>query len=64
MKIVISNRQLRDLSLALHLADFKPFLRFFYPVLIDGLNYSETQSGSIFAISAFMAIVARIFGAI
>jgi len=63
MQIVTSNPQLRELSLgAFAFGGLQAiFAGFFILFLIDGLSYSETQAGSIFAISAFMAVIARIF---
>ena len=63
MKVVTSNPQLRDLSFgAFAFGGLQSiFAGFFILFLIDELNYSETQAGSIFALSAFMAIIARIF---
>ena len=63
MRLVTSNPQLRDLSFgAFAFGGLQSiFAGFFILFLIDGLNYSETQAGSIFALSAFMAVIARIF---
>lgn len=63
MKLVISNPQLRDLSLGAFAfgglqAIFSGFIILF---MIDGLNYSEADAGSTFAIAAVTAIGARIF---
>ena len=57
MKLVISNPQLRDLSLGAFAfgglqAIFSGFIILF---MIDGLNYSEAEAGSTFAISAVTA---------
>jgi MFS family permease len=63
MKLVISNPQLRDLSLgAFAFGGLQAiFSGFFILFMIDGLNYSEAEAGSTFAISAVTAIGARIF---
>ena len=63
MSLVTSNPQLRDLSFgAFAYGGLQSiFAGFFILFLIDELNYSETQAGSIFALSAFMAVIARIF---
>ena len=63
MSLVTSNPQLRDLSFgAFAFGGLQSiFAGFFILFLIDELNYSETQAGSIFALSAFMAVIARIF---
>ena len=63
MKLVISNPQLRDLSLGAFAfgglqAIFSGFIILF---MIDGLNYSEADAGSTFAIAAVTAIGGRIF---
>ena len=62
MKLVISNPQLRDLSLgAFSFGGLQAiFSGFFILFMIDGLNYSEAEAGSAFAISAVTAVGARI----
>jgi MFS family permease len=63
MKLVVSNPQLRDLSLgSFAFGGLQSiFAGFFILFLIDGLNYSEAEAGSTFAISAVTAVGARIF---
>ena len=62
MKLVISNPQLRDLSLgAFSFGGLQAiFSGFFILFMIDGLNYSEAEAGSAFAIAAVTAVGARI----
>ena len=63
MKFVISHPQLRDISFgAFAFGGLQSiFSGFFILFLIDGLDYSEAEAGSAFAISAFTAVGARIF---
>ena len=63
MRLVTSNRQLRDLSFgAFAFGGLQSiFAGFFILFLIDELDYSETDAGSVFALSAFMAVIARVF---
>lgn len=63
MKLVISHPQLRDLSFgAFAFGGLQSiFAGFFILFMIDGLDYSETEAGSAFAIAAFTAVGARIF---
>ena len=62
MKIVISQPELRDLALcAFSLGGLQSvFAGFFILFMIDGLNYSELEAGSAFAIASLTAIGARI----
>ena len=62
MRIVISDANLRDLALcAFALGGLQSiFAGFFILFMIDGLNYSELEAGSAFAIASFTAIGARI----
>ncbi|MBT4354980.1 MAG: MFS transporter [Rhodospirillaceae bacterium] len=62
MRIVISDANLRDLALcAFALGGLQSiFAGFFILFMIDGLNYSELEAGSVFAIASFTAIGARI----
>ena len=62
MRVVMSNPSLRDLALcAFALGGLQSiFAGFFILFMIDGLNYSEVEAGSVFAISSFTAIGARI----
>ncbi|MDC0398868.1 MAG: MFS transporter [Alphaproteobacteria bacterium] len=62
MKIVISDASLRDLALcAFALGGLQSiFAGFFILFMIDGLNYSELEAGSAFAIASLTAIGARI----
>ena len=63
MKFVISHPQLRDISFgAFSFGGLQSiFAGFFILFLIDGLDYTEAEAGSAFAISAFTAVGARIF---
>ena len=63
MNFVVSNPQLRDLSLgAFAFGGLQSiFSGFFILFMIDGLNYSEAESGYTFAVSSITAIGARIF---
>ena len=63
MKFVISHPQLRDISFgAFAFGGLQSiFAGFFILFLIDGLDYTEAEAGSAFAISAFTAVGARIF---
>lgn len=63
MKLVISHPQLRDLSFgAFSFGGLQSiFAGFFILFMIDGLNYSEAEAGTAFAISAVTAVGARIF---
>ena len=63
MKFVISHPQLRDISFgAFAFGGLQSiFSGFFILFLIDGLDYSEAEAGSAFAISALTAVGARIF---
>ena len=60
--MVIRNPDLRDISFAAFAFGGLQalFSGFFILFMIDGLNYSEVEAGSVFAISSFMAIWARI----
>jgi len=62
MRIVVSHAELRDLALcAFSLGGLQAiFAGFFILFMIDGLNYTELEAGSAFAISSFTAIGARI----
>ena len=62
MRVVISNPDLRDLALlAFSLGGLQAiFAGFFILFLIDGLNYSEIEAGSAFAVASVTAIFARI----
>jgi MFS family permease len=62
MRVVMSNPSLRDLALcAFALGGLQSiFAGFFILFMIDGLNYSEVEAGSVFAIASFTAIGARI----
>lgn len=62
MKIVLSNPQLRDLSFAAFAFGGLQsiFAGFFILYLIDGLDYSERDAGTAFAIAAVTAVAARI----
>ena len=63
MKFVISHPQLRDISFgAFAFGGLQSiFAGFFILFLIDGLDYTEAEAGSAFAIAAFTAVAARIF---
>ena len=63
MKIVISDPQLRDLSFGcLAFGGLQSiFSGFFILFMIDGMDYSEAEAGTTFAIAAMTAVVARIF---
>ncbi|MDP7393460.1 MAG: MFS transporter, partial [Alphaproteobacteria bacterium] len=63
MKFVISHPQLRDISFgAFAFGGLQSiFAGFFILFLIDGLDYTEAEAGSAFAIAAFTAVGARIF---
>ncbi|MEE2688674.1 MAG: MFS transporter [Pseudomonadota bacterium] len=63
MKFVVSDPQLRDLSFgALAFGGLQSiFSGFFILFMIDGMDYSEAEAGSAFAIAATSAVVARIF---
>ena len=63
MKFVISDPQLRDLSFgALAFGGLQSiFSGFFILFMIDGMDYSESEAGTAFAIAATSAVVARIF---
>jgi hypothetical protein len=62
MKIVLSNHDLRDLAFAAFSFGGMQsiFSGFFILFLIDGLDYTETEAGSAFAIASVTAIGARI----
>ena len=63
MKIVISQPELRNLALLPLLWWLQSdFCRVFILFMIDGLNYSELEAGSAFAIASLTAIGARFFG--
>jgi MFS family permease len=59
---VLQNPDLRDISFAAFAFGGLQslFSGFFILFMIDGLNYSEVEAGSVFAISSFTAIWARI----
>ena len=63
MKIVISDPQLRDLSFGcLAFGGLQSiFSGFFILFMIDGMDYSEAEAGTTFAVAAMTAVVARIF---
>ena len=62
MRMVLDNPPVRDIAFAAFAFGGLQslFAGFFILYLIDGLNYSEAQSGSIYAIASFSAIFARI----
>ena len=62
MKIVVNDPQLRDLSLgAFAFGGLQSiFAGFFILFMIDGMDYSEAEAGTAFAISAITAVGARI----
>lgn len=62
MRAVLHNPPLRDIAFAAFAFGGLQalFAGFFILFLIDGLGYSEVEAGSVFAISSFMAIWARI----
>ena len=62
MRVVVSRPELRDLALcAFALGGLQSiFAGFFILFMIDGLNYSELEAGSAFAIASLTAIGARI----
>jgi MFS family permease len=62
MRMVVDNPPVRDIAFAAFAFGGLQslFAGFFILYLIDGLNYSEAQAGSVYAIASFSAIFARI----
>ena len=62
IRLVLSNHALRDISFAAFAFGGLQslFAGFFILFMLDGLDYSETEAGTIYAIASFSAIWARI----